>query len=88
MQVIVEWDKEKNAILKKTRQVCFEDVENCILNDDILDILPRPNAETYPNQKLFIVRLNDYVHYVPFVEDAERIFLKSIIPARKYDAKY
>ncbi len=88
MQVIVEWSKEKNEILKKTRNVCFEDVENCIINDEILDVLPHPNSEKYPNQRLYIVRLNDYVHFVPFVEDEEKIFLKNIIPSRKHKAKY
>ena len=88
MRVIVEWSKEKNEILKKTRNVCFEDVENCIINDEILDVLPHPNPEKYPNQRLYILRLNGYVHFVPFVEDDEKIFLKNIIPGRKYKAKY
>ncbi len=86
--MIVEWSTEKNETLKTTRNVCFEDVENCIINDEIIDVLPHYNPEHYPNQKLCIVRLNGYIHYVPFVEEEGKIFLKNIIPSRKYKAKY
>jgi uncharacterized DUF497 family protein len=88
MQVIVEWNEQKNETLKKTRNVCFEDVENCILNDEVIDVLPHHNPEKYPNQRIFVVRLADYIYYVPFVEDDKKIFLKNIIPSRKLNAKY
>ena len=88
MRVTVEWSDLKNEILKLTRNVCFEDVENCLLNDDILDVLPHHNPEKYPNQRIFVLRLADYVYYVLFIEDDERIFLKNIIPNRKLNAKY
>ncbi len=88
MRVLIEWKEEKNTLLKKTRNVCFEDVENVIINDEILDILPHHNSEKYPNQKLFVLRIAGYVYYVPFVEDDEKIFLKNIIPSRKLKMKY
>ncbi|NKB65017.1 MAG: toxin [Gammaproteobacteria bacterium] len=88
MQVIVEWSKEKNELLKETRGVCFEDVENCIINGEIIDLIPHYNLEKYPNQKIYIVAINDYLHYVPFVQDEEKIFLKNIIPSRKLMKKY
>jgi hypothetical protein len=34
------------------------------------------------------LEINDYVYYVPFIEDNEKIFLKTIIPSRKYTKKY
>jgi hypothetical protein len=51
-------------------------------------VLPHPNLDKYPNQKLFIISLNGYVYYVPFVENEEEVFLKNIIPSRKYKKAY
>ncbi len=84
----VEWDQEKNEILKQERSVCFEDIERVILENKILDIVPHFNQEKYPNQAIMIVRLHDYVYYVPFIKDEEKLFLKSIIPSRKYNKIY
>jgi len=83
-----EWDEGKNKQLKINRAVCFEDVFIAINEERLLDILPHHNIVKYPNQKLFIVQIGGYVYYVPFVEDEETIFLKNIIPSRKYQKKY
>ncbi len=83
-----EWDERKNKQLKANRAVCFEDVFIAISEKRLLDILPHHNLVKYPNQKLFIVQIRDYVYCVPFVEDEETIFLKNIIPSRKYQKKY
>jgi len=88
--VIFDWNEEKNQLLKKTRGVSFEDVVEAILNDGIKDILPSNNPEKYPNQKQFVILINNYYHYVPFVEELieGRVFLKTIIPSRKLKKKY
>jgi len=74
--------------LKNTRGVCFEDVLISFSENNLLDVLPHPNKIKYPNQKLFIVLINDYTYYVPFVENDNEIFLKNVIPSRKYHKKY
>ncbi|MCK5871774.1 MAG: BrnT family toxin [Methylococcales bacterium] len=84
----IEWNEDKNKLLKQNRQVCFEDVEEAINNDGVLDIVLHHNQEKYSHQKILIVRINDYIHYVPFVEDDEKYFLKSIIPSRKHHSIY
>jgi len=84
----VRWSVEKNSILKQTRKVSFEDVENAIMNDNILDIIPHHNQEKYAHQELMIVYIQNYTYYVPFVMNEEEIFLKNIIPSRKYHKKY
>jgi uncharacterized DUF497 family protein len=84
----IEWDNEKNELLKQTRNICFEDVEKIILEGKLLDVKPHFNLEKFPNQKILIVKLNDYVHYVPFVKDDKKLFLKSIIPSRKLNKIY
>ena len=88
MQVIVEWSDQENQALKITRNVCFEDVENCLLNDEIIDALSHRNTEKYPNQKTFALKLSGYIYYVPFVEHEKKIFLKNIITSRKLNATY
>ncbi len=54
----------------------------------LLDVIPHFNIQKYPNQKLFILSIRQYTYYVPFVEDEEKLFLKNIIPSRKYHKIY
>ncbi|MEA1954298.1 MAG: toxin [Campylobacterota bacterium] len=83
----LEWDNEKNETLKQTRNICFEDIERAILEDKLLDIIPHFNNK-YLHQEIMIVLLNNYIHYVPFVQDEEKIFLKTIVPSRKLNKIY
>ncbi|HXW69201.1 MAG TPA: BrnT family toxin [Dissulfurispiraceae bacterium] len=83
-----DWNNEKNDMLKKERGVSFEQVELAIAAGDLLDRVRHPNPAKYPNQKVFIVKIEDYVYSVPYVEDDESIFLKTIIPNRKATKKY
>jgi hypothetical protein len=50
--------------------------------------LVRPNPERYAGQRIFVVRCEDYVYLLPFVEDEQTIFLKTIIPNRKATKQY
>lgn len=84
----LRWSHEKNALLRKTRGVAFEEVAQHIQNDEILDVRKHPNQERYPHQRIFVIDLGDYVYLVPFVEDEEKIFLKTIIPSRKALKEY
>jgi len=83
-----DWDENKNEQLKSTRDVSFEEIIMAISNNQLLDVLIHPNSEKYPNQKLFVVELFDYAYIVPFVEDEEKIFLKTIYPSREATIKY
>ncbi len=85
---IFNWNNDKNRILKETRGISFEDVIFLLQNKQILDIIKHPNQDKYPEQKCFIININDYIYYVPFVESATEIFLKTIIPSRKYTKIY
>ena len=59
-----------------------------IERDDLLDILEHPNPERYAGQRIFVVRREDYVYLVPFVEDEHTVLLKTIIPSRKATTEY
>jgi len=76
------------CIVKQTRDVCFEDVILSLESGSLLDVVPHPNLNKYPNQRLFIILIKKYTYYVPFVEDDEKVFLKNIIPSRKYHKIY
>jgi hypothetical protein len=82
-----DWNDEKNELLKRLRGVSFEQVLLAIASGDLVDRLKHPNPEKYPNQMVFLVRIDDYIYSVPFVEDDEKIFLKTIIPNRKVTKK-
>lgn len=83
-----DWDKEKNKKLKNERGISFEEVLLSINENRILNIENHPNEKKYPNQKIYIVEINNYAYLVPFVEDDEKVFLKTIIPSRKATKKY
>jgi uncharacterized DUF497 family protein len=82
------WDEEKNAKLRKERGIGFEDIVFHIERGDLLDILEHPNPDRYAGQRIFVVQRNDYVYLVPFVEDEQTVFLKTIIPSRKATKQY
>ena len=82
------WDDEKNAKLKAERGIGFEDVVFHIERGDLLDTVDHPNPSRYAGHRMFIVRREDYVYLVPFVEDEHTVFLKTIIPSRKATKQY
>jgi len=81
------WDEAKNDKLKADRGIGFEDVVFHIERGDLLDILDHPNPDRYAGQRLFVVRRDDYMYLVPFVDD-RFVFLKTIIPSRKATKEY
>jgi uncharacterized DUF497 family protein len=83
------WNHEKNEQLKAERGVSFEEIVLAIEREDgLLDILRHSNPGRYSNQRVFVVDVDDYAHLVPFVEEAEYYFLKTIIPSRKATRDY
>ncbi len=84
----INWNAEKNQTLMKERGISFEDIVFSIQQGDLLDDLCHPNRDKYPNQRLFVVNVEGYAHLVPYVENEEEIFLKTIIPSRKATKKY
>ena len=82
------WDDAKNAKLRAGRGIGFEDVVFHIERGDLLDTVDHPNPSRYAGQCMFIVRREDCVYLVPFVEDEHTMFLKTIIPSRKATKQY
>lgn len=83
-----DWNPEKNQQLIEERGVSFEDVIFFLQGDGLLDDLEHPNQAKYPDQNVFVVNIDGYVHLVPYVENKEVIFLKTVIPSRKATKQY
>jgi hypothetical protein len=83
-----DWNVEKNEWLRKERKVTFEDVIYHLNHGGLLDAIKHPNQTRYPGQMIFIINIEEYVYVVPFIEDGEIIFLKTVIPSRKMTKQY
>lgn len=82
------WSSEKNDLLKSERGVSFEQMTVAIESGSLLDVLSHPNQTRYPNQQILVVASDDYVYLVPFVEEVDHYFLKTVIPSRKATRDY
>lgn len=82
------WNAEKNELLAKQRGITFEEIVQCIESGARVIETNHPNPEKYPNQKILIINVDGYAYLVPFVQEEEYTFLKTIIPSRKATKKY
>jgi hypothetical protein len=82
------WGVEKNESLKLVRGLSFESIVVAVESGGLLDIVEHPNTTKYPNQKILVVSFDGYVYLVPFVEEDDHFFLKTIIPSRKATRDY
>lgn len=85
---LFRWNHGKNEELKTDRGISFEEIVLAIEAGGLLDVIRHPNSGKYPNQLVFVVALDNYVHMVPFVEEADYYFLKTVIPSRKATRDY
>jgi uncharacterized DUF497 family protein len=84
----INWNPDKNRQLIEERGISFEDVVFYLQQGALLDDLEHPNDDKYPNQRIFVLSIDGYVHLVPYIEDQNEIFLKTVIPSRKATKQY
>jgi len=82
------WNPEKNEVLSVARGLSFETIVVAIESNGLLDILAHPNPAKYPGQRILVVAVDDYVYLVPYVDEQDYFFLKTIIPSRKATRDY
>jgi uncharacterized DUF497 family protein len=82
------WSPEKNETVKGERGISFENIVVSIESGGLLDILAHPNQAKYPRQRVLVVACDSYVCLVPFVEEEDYFFLKTVIPSRKATRDY
>lgn len=77
------WGPEKNAELLAERGITFEQVVIAVEAGGLVDVVSHPNPAKYPNQRIMVVTWDGYAYLVPFVEEIDHYFLKTVIPSRK-----
>jgi hypothetical protein len=77
----VRWSILKSERLKATRGVSFEE----IIGARLVAVKNHPHKEA---QNIMLFEFKNYIWIVPFVEDEEKIFLKTLYPSRKYTKAY
>lgn len=82
------WNHEKNEALKTQRGISFEEIVLAIEADGLIDELRHTNLDKYPNQSILVVALDAYACLVPYVEEPDYYFLKTVIPSRKASRDY
>jgi len=90
MKPVIEFNEEKNLLLKETRGICFQDVIKAIEKRNVLDNLEHKNKKKYPNQKILVIKIKNYAYAVPYVinKKTKKIFLKTVYPSRILTKKY
>jgi uncharacterized DUF497 family protein len=81
----LNWDSQKNKILKSARGITFEEIAYLIESGQIIGIEENPGRS---NQKIYVLEIENYAFVVPFVENDKEIFLKTAFPSRKYTKRY
>ena len=81
----IRWNHDKNE--KLSTSVRSRSKRSFITSTgDIVDITQHPNPRS--TQQVYVIRLRGYLHLVPFIETADEIFLKTIIPSRRAEREY
>ncbi|MEZ4104112.1 MAG: DUF4258 domain-containing protein [Candidatus Paceibacterota bacterium] len=81
-----DWSEEKNEWLMSERGISFEFIKECIENGQVVGIVS--NHPPYQHQQVYLILIEDYVFEVPYVEDDEKIFLKTAYPSHEATKRY
>lgn len=81
-----DWDDEKNQWLMHQRGISFDLCVTLITGGHIVDVIQ--NHHPYEHQYVYIVEMDEYCYEIPFVEDEEKIFLKTVYPSHEATKKY
>ena len=77
----VRWNELKNSRLKRTRGMSFEE----LMQANLVNTREHP---TRPGQYLMLFERKGYIWAVPYVEDGDGLFLKTLYRSRKYTKLY
>jgi hypothetical protein len=89
MVLRINYNEEKNQLLKATRGICFENVIMAIKEGSLIADLHHPNIK-YSHQKIFVISITGYMYAVPYVINMKKreIYLKTVYPSRSLTKKY
>ena len=69
-----DWNPEKNEWLKRNRKISFEEIALLLAEGKLWKVADHPNQKKYQNQKVFLIPIDDYIYFVPYVLEKEVIF--------------
>ena len=82
----ITWSAVKNAVLRKRRNVSFEQLLQAIESGGLVADQENP---VRPDQRRLVVYYADYIWVLPYViETDDTIFLKTAYPSRKLFKRY
>jgi len=86
----IEFNEEKNLLLRETRGIGFEEAIKAINNGNILNDQQHKNIKKYPKQRIMVVKIKNYVYAIPYVFNQKKgtIFLKTVYPSRELTKKH
>ena len=82
------WNEDKDRELILRHGIGFQQVVEAVNDGMLIADLEHPLRQRYPNQRLMIVAIAGYAVDVPYVEDGDIRFLKTLFPNRKHTARY
>ncbi len=77
----IRWSQLKSERLKKIRGVSFEE----IISSQLIAVKGHPKRS---DQNIMFFKLKGYIWIVPYVEEKDCIFLKTLYPSRKFTKLY
>lgn len=82
------WHESKNEILKRDRNISFEDVVEAINDWWLIDTVSNLSKTNHWWQKSYLVKINNFVYVVPFDRRKNwTSFLRTVIPNGKLTRK-
>lgn len=85
----INFNEEKNQLLKATRGVGFDEVISAISKGDLLADIAHP-SKSRPSQRVYVVRIKKYAYAVPYVINKQKneLFLKTAYPSSALTKRY
>lgn len=85
----INFNEEKNQLLKATRGIGFDEIIAAIGQGALLADIAHPSVNRL-NQRLYVVEVKEYAYAVPYVINKQKneIFLKTIWPDGDLTKKY
>ncbi len=82
------WDDAKNEWLRLNRGLSFDDVVYHLEHGGLLADVLHPNQSLHPEERLYIINIEDYAYEVPFYRAGDIETLMTAYPSRKYTRAY
>jgi hypothetical protein len=85
----INFNEEKNQLLKAMRGVGFDEIIEAVNKGGLLADIVHP-SKSHSNQRLYVVKIKRYIYAVPYVMNMEKneIFLKTAYASRILTKKY